>query len=431
MTKGVKIGIAVAIVAGLGAAGYVAKQKGSNKAAMVKVEAVESRDLIASVTASGQVRPRTKVDVSADITGRIIRLAVKEGDQVKEGQFLLQIDPQQFEAALQRSLAALASSKAQFAQSNANLVQAKRNYDRSAEIKKATPTLISDEQLEQLRTQVEVNAALQDAAKFSVVQSEAAVRDARFSLSRTTILAPMTGRITRLNVENGETAIQGTLNRDAATLLTISDLSVLETKIKVDETDVSRIKLGDSAVVQIDAFPDTTFIGRVVRIANSSVKAATAGASADQAVDYEVVVQLVNAPAETRPDFSSTAKVITDIRQRVLSIPIIALTVREDSAMARGDTAQTPGGRKPSKQLTKRDVEGVFVVNAGNTVTFRPVKVGIAGDRYFEVLGGLQAGDRIVSGSYQAIRELRDGATIREEGAAPAGTKGAATGKKT
>lgn len=416
MTKGIKIGIAVAIVAALGAAAFVAKQKGNNKAATVKIEAVEARDLVASVTASGQVRPRTKVDVSADITGKIIRLAVKEGDQVTKGQFLLQIDPQQFEAALQRSQAALASAKAQFAQASANFIQAKRNYDRSAEIKKSTPTLLSDEQLEQLRTQVEVNQALSDAAKFSVDQSEAAVRDARFSLSRTTISAPMSGRVTRLNVENGETAIQGTLNKDAATLLTISDLSVLETKIKVDETDVSRIKLGDSAVVQIDAFPDTTFVGRVVRIANSSVKAVGTTQATDQAVDYEVVVQLVNAPAETRPDFSATAKVITDVRPRVLSIPIIALTVREDSAMASGDTAQSQGGRRgPAKQLAKRDVEGVFVLNTGNTVSFRPIKVGIAGDRYFEVLGGLKAGDRIVAGTYQAIRELREGATVKEE----------------
>jgi HlyD family secretion protein len=421
MTKGVKIGIAIAVVAALGALGYMAKQKGNNKATAVKMENVEARDLVASVTASGQVRPRTKVDVSADITGKIIRLAVKEGDQVTKGQFLLQIDPQQFEAALQRSLAALASAKAQFAQANASMIQAKRNYDRSAEIKRSTPTLLSDEQLEQLRTAVEVNQALSDAAKFSVEQSEAAVRDSRFSLSRTTILAPMSGRITRLNVENGETAIQGTLNKDAATLLTIADLSVLETKIKVDETDVSRIKLGDSAVVQIDAFPDTTFVGRVVRISNSSVKAASGAATADQAVDYEVVVQLVNAPSETRPDFSATAKVITDVRTRVLSIPIIALTVREDSAITNGDTAQAPAGRKAAtKQVGKRDIEGVFVVTATNTVSFRPVKVGIAGDRYFEVLSGLKAGDRIVAGTYQAIRELKEGGAVKEEVAADA-----------
>lgn len=429
MTKGVKIGIALAVVASIAGAAVVAKNKNGNKAATVKVEAVESRDLVASVTASGQVRPRTKVDVSADITGRIIQLAVKEGDQVTKGQFLLQIDPQQFEAALQRSLAALASAKAQFAQARANFIQAKRNYERSAEIKQSTPTLISDEQLEQLRTQLEVNQALSDASKFSVEQSEAAVRDARFSLSRTTILAPMSGRITRLNVENGETAIQGTLNKDAATLLTISDLSILETKIKVDETDVSRITLGDSAVVQIDAFPDTTFVGRVVRISNSSVKAAGATQTTDQAVDYEVVVQLVNAPNETRPDFSATAKVITDVRQRVLSIPIIALTVREDSALTSSDSAQAPTARKgPAKQVGKRDVEGVFVVNADNTVTFRQVRVGISGERYFEVLSGLKAGDRIVAGTYQAIRELKEGAKVKEAVAADS-AKGKKDGK--
>ena len=189
MNKGVKIGIAIAVVAGLGVAVFVARGRNAKKAATVKVEAVESRDLVASVTASGQVSPRTKVDVSADITGKIIRLAVKEGDQVTKGQFLLQIDPQQFEAALQRSQASLASAKAQLAQASANFIQAKRNYDRSAEIKKSTPTLLSDEQLEQLRTQVEVNQALSDAAKFSVEQAEASVRDARFSLSRTTISA--------------------------------------------------------------------------------------------------------------------------------------------------------------------------------------------------------------------------------------------------
>src|SRR3954447_23525683 len=170
----------------------------------------------------------------------------------------------------------------------------------------------------------------------------------------------MSGRITRLNVEEGETAIMGTLNKDAATLLTISDMSLLETKVKVDETDVSRIKIGDSTVVQMDAFPDTTFVGRVSEISNSSVTAAATGGTggaADQAIDYEVTIQLLNAPPETRPDFSSTAKVITDTRKHVLSIPIIALTVREDSALAVGDTAVGLGKARPKKDVGKKDVE--------------------------------------------------------------------------
>ena len=258
-----------------------------------------------------------------------------------------------------------------------------------------------------------MNKALAEAANYSVEQAIASVRDARQALSRTTITAPMSGKITRLNVEEGETAIMGTLNKDAATLLTISDMSVLETKVKVDETDVARISVGDSALIQIDAFPDTTFVGRVVEISNSSVtKAAGAASTGDQAIDYEVRVQLTNPPTETRPDFSATAKIVTATRMKALSIPIIALTVRENEELPQGDSAVTVG-REPTKQVGKRDVEGVFIVGTDNTVSFRPVKVGIAGERHFEVLDGLKSGEKIVAGTYQAIRELKDGALVK------------------
>jgi HlyD family secretion protein len=209
--------------------------------------------------------------------------------------------------------------------------------------------------------------------------------------------------------------VPGTFNKDAATLLTIADMSVLETKVKVDETDVARIEVGDSAIVQIDAFPDTTFLGRVTKISNSSVKATAASGSADQAVDYEVTIQLLNPPKDTRPDFSATAKVVTDARTQALSIPIIALTVRENEKLENADTAAIALGRTTNaKQVGKKDVEGVFVVGTDNKVSFRPVKVGIAGEKYFEVLTGLKDGEKIVGGTYQAIRELRDGALVRE-----------------
>ena len=200
--------------------------------------------------------------------------------------------------------------------------------------------------------------------------------------------------------------------------LTISDMGVLETKVKVDETDVARISVGDSAIVQIDAFPDTTFLGRVTEISNSSVTAANATTTAttgDQAVDYQVTIRLQNAPKETRPDFSATAKIVTDSRKQALSIPIIALTVRENEALANADTAVGVGKAKPKKEVGKKDVEGVFVVAKDNKVTFRPVKVGIAGEKHFEVLDGLKEGDRIVSGTYQAIRELKDGSLVRKQ----------------
>ena len=414
MNKFVKFGLPVIVLASIGGLAWVNQQKKNSKPVDVRIEATEKRDLVATVVASGQIQPRTKVDVSADVTGKIIRLSVKEGDIVTKGQFLLQIDPEQPTAALQRAEAQLASAKAQAAQTRANLIQSKSNYERQLSLQKNSPLGVTAEQLEQLKTQVEVGEAQLEAANFSVDQSSAGVRDAKQALSRTTITAPMSGKITRLVVQEGEVAIQGTLNKDAATLLTISDMSVLETKVKVDETEVARISVGDSAVIQIDAFPDTNFVGRVVEISNSSTKGATA-TTTDQAVDYEIKVQLLNPPKETRPDFSATARIVTDTRLQSLSIPIIALTLRENEKIPNADTAQAVGRNGTvQKTLAKRDVEGVFVVGADNKVTFVPVKVGITGERHFEVVSGLKLGDRIVAGTYDAIRELKDGTLVKE-----------------
>ena len=413
MGKKAKIAAGVVAIVVVGSVLAMSASKRREKAAEVRMEAVEKRDLVASVTASGQVRPQTKVDVASDVSGKIVRLSVKEGQMVSAGQFLLQIDQAQPAAAVERSEAQVASARAQLAQQVANLEQAQRAYDRAATMKKQNPTLVADEQVEQLKTSLDVNKAQVEAGKHSVDQATAGLNDAKSSLAKTTIYAPMAGRVTRLAVEQGETAVPGTFNKDAATLLTISDMSKLETRVKVDETDVARIKVGDSAQVQIDAFPDTTFVGRVSKISNSSVKAAAAQTS-DQAVDYEVTIQLLNAPQDTRPDFSATAKVITDKRTAVLSVPIIALTVRENQAVQSGDTAVGLGKARPTKEIGKKDVEGVFVVGADNKVTFRPVKVGIAGEKHFEVISGLKEGEKIVAGTYQAIRELKDGALVRE-----------------
>ena len=413
MRKSVKLtiaGVAVTALAGIAAVGA---SKRSNKAVEVKTEAVQRRDLVASVTASGQVSPHTKVDVAADISGRIVRLAVKEGQLVTKGQFLLQIDPAMYAATLQSAQAAVSQARAQQAQAQANLIQAQRAYDRMAAIKKQNAQLVSESELDQLHTQADAARALADAGRFAINQAIGQLQNAQQALDKTTIVAPMSGRVTRLNVEQGETAVPGTFNKDAATLLTISDMGVLETKIKVDETDVARITLGDSAIVQIDAFPDSTFTGRVTEISNSALKAATGQQAADQAVDYEVTVRLLNPPVNTRPDFSATAKVVTATRQHALAVPIIALTVRENQPVG-GDTAQQGlGGKKPQKEVGKKDVEGVFIVGKDNKVQFRPVKVGIAGEKYFEVTSGLRDGEQIVSGTYQAIRELKDGAAIR------------------
>lgn len=409
-TKLVVAAVAIAIVAG---AGVAAAARGRNKAVDVKIEKVQRRDLVASVTASGQVQAHTKVDLSPDITGRVVRLGVKDGDQVTRGQFLLQIDPAQYQAAVERAAAAVAANRAQLEQANANLAQAQRAYDRTAELKRRNPTLVSNEQIDQLRTAVDVNKALTEASRHGVDQASAGLRDAQSSLSKTTIIAPMTGKITRLNIQLGETATPGTFSKDIGTLMTISDMSTLETKVKVDETDVSHIAVGDSAEVQLDALPDTTFMGRVTEISNSSLKQAASGNASDQAVDYEVTVQLLNPPPQTRPDFSATAKIVTASRKNVVSVPIIALTVRENTPVGGGDQPLAKG-KPQQRQVGQRDAEGVFVVDSKtNKVTFRPVKVGITGEKYFEVTDGVKPGESIVAGTYQAIKDLKDGTTVR------------------
>jgi len=229
MSKRMKLTIAGVAIAALAGVAAVGASKRGTKAVEVKIEAVGRRDLVASVTASGQIIPHTKVDVSADVTGRIVRLAVEEGQMVTKGQFLLQIDPVQSEAAVQRATAAVSSARAQAAQAKANWVQAQATYKRQNDIVKQNPQLVSAQELEQLKTTTEVNEALYEAAQHQVDQAIASLRDARRGLERTTIVAPMSGKITRLNVEEGETAIQGTLNKDAATLLTISNMSIMET----------------------------------------------------------------------------------------------------------------------------------------------------------------------------------------------------------
>ncbi len=408
MSRGKKILIGVGGVVLVGALIVMSASAKRDSGAQVRFENVGRRDLVAAVTASGKVQPKTKVDVSPDITGRITRLVVHEGDLVEKGQFLLQIDPTIYEANLQRAEASLASTQAALVQARASRDQAARALDRAKQLKRQNPNLLSDEQLEQAETSFNVAEAVANASQHQVDQARAGLQEARDQLAKTRIVAPMAGRITRLAVEEGEMAVPGNFSRDVGLLLTVSDLSVIQTKVNVDETDVVRIHLGDSVEVSIDAFPDTTFVGRVTRIANSALLAQTMSPTGtnDRAVDYEVEITLENPPADVRPDLSATARIVTDTRTQALSIPIIALTVRENTPVAtetRRDTAQV--GKK-------KETEGVFVVSSGKA-TFRPVHVGIAGDEYFEVLNGLRENEQIVAGPYQAIRDLKDGSPVR------------------
>src|SRR5213596_1890459 len=245
----------------------------------VRFETTGRRDLVAAVTASGKIQPKKKVDVSADITGRITKIAVREGDFVKQGQFLIQIDPTIYEANLQQAAATMASAQAAAVQAKANQDQSERALRRTKELHTQSPNLVSQEQLEQAQTAFDIAEANLTAAQHQVDQARAAVRSASDNLRKTTLLAPMAGRVTRLSVEEGEVAVPGTFSKDVGLLLTISDLSVIQAKVKVDETDVVRIHLGDSVDVSIDAFPDTSFTGQVTKLSNSSILTAASSAT--------------------------------------------------------------------------------------------------------------------------------------------------------
>jgi HlyD family secretion protein len=420
--------IGLVVVVGGGIFALTAAKRGG-KETEVRLEPVGKRDLVATVTASGTIEPKTKVDVSADITGRIVRIGVKEGDWVEKGAFLIQIDPAQYEAAVKRGEALVASSQAALVQAQANLDQSKRTWDRMNELSRTSSTLVSTEQVEQARTAWEVAQANANSSRAQVEQARAGLQEGRDQLSKTRLLAPMTGRVTRLNVEEGEVAVPGTFSRETALLLTIADLSVVLAKVQVDETDVVRLALGDSVRVTIDAFPDSAFTGRVSLVANSATLTATqtAGGSSDQAVDFDVEITLDHPPETIRPGLSSTARIITDTRKGALSIPIIALTVRSHEAMANESVkpAAAPAATDTSRagKAKGNEAEGVFVVRGG-TAMFVPVKVGIAGEEHFEVLSGVQAGDTVVAGPYQVIRDLKDSTRVRPmklgEGEAPA-----------
>lgn len=416
-------GILVLIL--LGAVGGVVVKK-RRQGVEVRLEEVKRRDLVAKVTASGNVRARRSVDMSSDVSARVTQLLVREGDDVRAGQVLLRLDPTQFEAVASRSRAALSQAQAQASQQQASLLRAERDYERVKSLSARDSVLVSPQQLQDAATNVEVARSTVDAARHGVEQAQASVEEADDRLSKTVFRAPMAGKITRLQVEEGETVIIGTMNNPGSLILTISDLSIVEVVVQVDETDVPELSFGDSADVKIDAFPNQTFTAHVTEIGNSAIRppSSQAGGGQQAAIDFEVVLTLDHPPVTLRPDLSATADIVTDQRTDALSIPIIALTVRSKAdTLPRPKTGFTLRFGRPKAPLilpstgsersrTADEIEGVFR-SARGTVTFVPVKVGIAGDEYFEVLSGVAPGDTVVAGPYTAIRQLRTADKIR------------------
>jgi HlyD family secretion protein len=415
MSRRTKVWLAVVGVV-LVAGGIVAFRinKSKHAATEVRLEQVGRRDLVSAVTASGKVEAKTSVDISADITGRIIQIAVREGDLVKRGQFLLQIDPAQYEAAAARAQGVVASNQAILLQTKASRDQAQRAWNRAKQLTELGENLIAPETAEQAQTALEVAEANYQSSKAQLEQARAGLQEAKDNLAKTRLTAPISGRVVRLAVEEGEVAVPGTFSRETGLLMTVADLSVVLAKVQVDETDVVRLKVGDSVEVNIDAYPDTTFSGRVSKVSHSAklTPTQTASGSNDRAVDFDVEITLKRPPADIRPDLSCTARIVTDTRNNALSIPIIALTVRDHEKIP-NESEAGPQVDTLRARFQKREAEGVFIVRDG-AATFRPVKVGVAGDEYFEVVDGLREGETIVAGTYQAIRDLKDGAKVRQ-----------------
>ena len=454
MTTRKKVIIAVIVVVVLGAAAganiYFRREQGPQ----VTVEEIRSRDLEAIVSASGKVQPTREVQISANQMGRVTRLAVEEGQRVKAGQFLLEIDPRQLEGQLQRGEASVAAAQSGLAQARvgvtsaeANLEQSKASLELAEQTLKRQQDLWKDgltprEALDRAQNDVtvrradvkaretEVRARQQEieTREQQIKQEQAGLATTRYNLTQIVMTSPIDGIVTRRNIEEGETAVVGTMNNPGSQLLTIADMSVLEAEVEVDETDIPFIALGQPATITIDAIEDRMFRGHVTEISNSPIQANTQQGGQRQATTFQVVITLDEEIPNFRPGFTCTAEITTAKRQSVTSVPIQALTVREllfdpqgkyvreeiderDRRRRRSDTSASTADEPPPGH-TRKETEGVFIVR-DNKAVFTPVKIGIAGEKYFEVLEGLKGGERVITGPFANVRELTDGQEIR------------------
>lgn len=405
MKQKTKIIISVIALLVLGTAASIQASRGRTSGVEVRTEEIELRDLVEVVTASGNIRALRTVDVSSEVSAKVSELLVDEGEDVLRGQILLRLEPDQYRASVARTEASLAQARAGQTQQEANLLQAERDLNRLLALRARDTVLVSGLQVDDARTRFDVAVATLTSSQHGVSQWQASVDEAMEQLSKTIFRAPMDGKVTRLNVEEGQTVIIGTMNNAGSLVLTISDLSVIEVVVQVDETDVPAISIGDSASIRIDAFGDREFTGHVTEIGNSAINPPSRQAAGQQAaIDFEVVLTLELNDAVLRPDLSATADIVTESRAKVLGVPIIALTVREEEP----DTSAADY----SEDDELDDIEGVFMVSDG-TVTFTAVEIGIAGQEYFEILSGISVGDTVVAGPYQRIRQLRNGDAVR------------------
>lgn len=416
---------------------YFKREKGVE----VQVEKIKKHDLESIVSASGKIQARTTVNISAQSMGRVTRLAVEEGDRVKEGQFLLEIDPRQLrtqvenrEAGLSAQRTAVAQARVQLESAKSSLKLAQDTYRRQQDLWKDQLTTKQD--LDRAENDVKLRERDVEAREASITMESTRVRqntadldNARYNLGQVSIDSPIDGIVTRRNIELGENVMIGTMNNAGTVLLTIADMSIIEAELEVDETDIPNVKMGQTAKVTIDAIPDKTFTAKVTEIGNSPIQATAAAAS--RATNFKVVVTIVDEIPEVRPGFTCTADITTATRKGVVAIPIQATTVRELVFDEKGNVVkppetdkkkpQRPGAAAAAEELkpgqTKKETEGVFVIKSGKAA-FVPVKTGIAGEKFLEVLTGVKDADEVIVGPFNSVRDLKDGDAVKLQAAA-------------
>ncbi len=433
--------IVIVVLAAMGGAYFFFKKE---EAVNINVEAVKKRDLEAIVTASGTIQAKRFVNMSAVQMGRVTRLAVEEGDRVKAGQFLLEIDPNALRGTVQRGEAAVAVARSGLEQAKVNVETARANLALARDQVKRqrdlwAQQLTTRENLDKAESELKVRetelAARQSevGSREQMIKQEAASLDtSQYNLRQVTLVAPFDGIVTRRNIEEGENVVVGTMNNAGTQLVTIADMSIIEAEVEVDETDIPSVRIGQIGKITIDALPDQTFTGKVTEIGNSPIQqtnAATTSAG-QQATNFKVTVQLDHQIPEVRPGFTCSASITTATRQKVLSVPIQAMAAREVVLDSKGQIVREPRDpkakrrRKPAPDAaaaqaaelkpgqTRKEIEGVFVFK-NNESTFIPVKVGIAGDKYFEVLSGLKDGEQVITGPFNSVRNLKDGDEVK------------------
>ncbi len=366
------------------------------KSVGVTVERASLQDLTSIVSASGEVKPKKSIDIGAQVPGRITKIGVVEGQEVKAGDFLIRFEATQYEASAERDKALIQSYRSQLIQAEARMKREMNNFERQKQLFESQ--LISQEQLETAKVEYDIARAEVQAIRHQVQQAEASLKSALDNLGKTVYYSPIDGIITSLPVEEGEIAVVGTMNFAGTVLMTIADLSEMEVEVEVDETDVVSVKLGQKAEIRVDALPNQELDGTVTEIGSSAI--ARVSAAQEESRDFLVAIALTDPPASLKPGLSASADITTAERKGVIAIPISALVLREKKS------------ERASAKTTEE--EGVYVVAEGRA-KFIPVTKGIMGGLSIEITSGLKEGQEVVVGPYSSLRELQDGTLIKVE----------------